>query len=104
MLLYYLILEFSPQYLSGYQTCIAFDYFEMICTFQVPLAVVQASVHRLCSIVYHTKSFFKKKRWAIICIASQWAVGILFSLLRISFNNPVRNFKRFTNRKIVCFS
>jgi hypothetical protein len=101
---FYLILEFSSQYLSGDQTCIAFNYFQMMCTIQVPLAVVQASVHRLCSIVYHTKLFFRKKRWAIICIASQWTVGIIFALPRISLNDPVRNFKRFTNGKIVCFS
>jgi len=103
-LFYYIILEFDPQYFSAVQTCIAFNYFQMMCTIQVPLAVVEASVHRLCSIVYHTKPFFKKKRWAIICIASQWTVGIVFSLPRISINDPVRNFKRFTNRKIVCFT
>jgi hypothetical protein len=61
----------------------------MMCTLQVPLAVIEVSVHRLCSVLYFTKPFFKKKRWAMICIASQWTIGIIVSLPRISFDNLV---------------
>jgi hypothetical protein len=103
-LFYYIVLDLYPDFLSGDQTCIGFNFFEMMCTLQVPLAAVETSVHRLCSIVYHTKLFFKKKRWAIICLLSQWATGIIFSLPRITINDPVRNLNRFSNRKTVLFT
>jgi hypothetical protein len=60
-----------------------------MCTIQVPLAVAEVSVHRLCSVVYPRKPFFKKKQWAIICIASQWTVGIIFALPELSTSNLV---------------
>ncbi|UJR21680.1 hypothetical protein I4U23_024757 [Adineta vaga] len=56
-------------------------------TLSVPLAIVTTSFHRLCSIVYHTKPYFKKKRWAMLCISSQWLAGMILSLPRISFND-----------------
>ncbi|CAF1516665.1 unnamed protein product [Adineta steineri] len=55
---------------------------------QVSLAVVEASFNRLCSIVYHTKPFLRTKRWAIICIVSQWTIGIILTVPTISFNEP----------------
>lgn len=94
---YYIILELYTIFLSESKVCIVFNYFEMMCTFQMPLAVVVASVHRCCSIVYHTKPFFKKKQWAVTCIASQWIIGIVFSIPRIPFFDPVRYFHRSKN-------
>jgi len=91
-LFYYFALEFNPLYLLGTRTCVTVYYFQMMCTLEVPLALVESSVHRLCSVVYHTKIFFKKKRWAIICIVSQWTIGIIFSIPQISLGGSVRNF------------
>jgi hypothetical protein len=71
-------------------SCFLLNYFQVMCTIQVPYAVVSVSIHRLCSVVYYTKPFFKTKQWAIICISSQWIVGIIFSLLQISSVNLVR--------------
>ncbi|CAF3696186.1 unnamed protein product [Adineta steineri] len=56
---------------------------------QVSLAVVEASFNRLCSIVYHTKPFLRTKRWAIICIVSQWTIGIILTIPTISFNELI---------------
>ncbi|CAF1108740.1 unnamed protein product [Adineta steineri] len=59
----------------------------MMCILQVSLAIVEASVNRLCSIVYHTKLFLRTKKWATICIASQWTTGIILSFPTILFND-----------------
>jgi hypothetical protein len=98
-LLFYIILAYSPRILYGNQSCIAFNYFQMMCTIQVPLAVVEVSVHRLCTIVYYEKPFFKKRRWAVICISCQWIIGILSAIPQISFNDSVRNTNRFFESK-----
>ena len=88
----YVALEFYPAVLSGSGVCVALNYFQMMCTLQVPLAVVEASVHRLCLVVHYTKPFFKTRQWAIICIVIHWTIGFTFALPRISFNDPVRSF------------
>ncbi|CAF4080024.1 unnamed protein product [Adineta steineri] len=67
--------------------CIVATYFEMMCNLQVSLAIVGASFNRLCSIVYHTKPFLRTKKWTIICVIGQWAVGIILSLPDLPFND-----------------
>jgi hypothetical protein len=59
---------------------IFFDIVQTIFTLQVPLSFVIASIHRYCSIVYHTKIFFKRKRWLVLCIGSQWMLGFILSI------------------------
>jgi hypothetical protein len=86
---YCIAIQFYPQHLAGDQICIVLGYFGIMCTIQLPLALVEVSVYRLCSVVYFTKPFFKKKQWAMICIASQWAIGIIAPLPRISLNDSV---------------
>ena len=88
---FYTALTFFPQYFLNPDRCPANSYFEMMCTLQVPLAMITVSVHRCCSILYHTKAFFKTKRWVILCIASQWTVGFLVALPRTRFNPLVRS-------------
>ncbi|UJR21693.1 hypothetical protein I4U23_024770 [Adineta vaga] len=51
-----------------------------IFTLEVPLSFVITSVHRYCSIAYHTKAFFRKRRWIIICIGSQWIFGFILAI------------------------
>ncbi|UJR21683.1 hypothetical protein I4U23_024760 [Adineta vaga] len=82
----FISLHFYPSTLSNYKVCVVMNYFEMMCTLQVPLAIVTTSFHRLCSIVYHTKPFFKKKRWAVLCMSSQWVAGMILLLPGVSFN------------------
>jgi hypothetical protein len=88
-LLYYLLLNFHPQYLSTENICSILVYFDMMCPFQVSLAFLVISVNRLCSIVYNTKVFFKRKQWIILCITIQWISGIIFSIPRIPFHETV---------------
>ena len=71
-------------------TCLIFDYFSTMCTLQVPLAIIGMSVQRLCSVVYHTKVFFQRKQWIVICILSEWTIGIIFALPQLSAINSVR--------------
>jgi hypothetical protein len=72
--------EWNSQQLNEANTCTLVLYAETMCTIQVPLAFIIVSIHRLCSIVYHTKGFFKTKQWLKICIASQWIAGLILSL------------------------
>lgn len=48
-------------------------------TIQVPFSFVLVSIHRYCSIVYRKQSFFKTKRWIVLCIASQWSLGTVLA-------------------------
>jgi len=57
-----------------------FDIAQTLFVIQVPLTFVVASIHRYCSIVYHTKIFFRSKRWIILCIGCQWLLGFVLSL------------------------
>jgi hypothetical protein len=59
---------------------------------QIPLSFVVASIHRYCSIVYHTKIFFRRKRWIILCIGSQWLLGFVLSIPNLICTYKVRAF------------
>ena len=93
---FYIMLNFFPIFFIDPSICPYLGYFQMMCTLQVPLATVVVSIHRLFSIVYHTKAFFKTKKCIVICVAGQWLVGILAAVVRIPFARPVRTF---TTRK-----
>ncbi|CAF1160428.1 unnamed protein product [Adineta ricciae] len=79
-MIYYIMLEFNPLKLFSVNTCGFLSYAQVLCTFQVSLAFTVVSIHRLCLIAYPTKLFFKTKRWATICVLSQWCVGVVLSL------------------------
>jgi hypothetical protein len=57
-----------------------FNIAETIFTIQVPFSFVIASIHRYCSLVYHTKIFFRRKRWLILCIGGQWMLGFVLTI------------------------
>jgi len=82
--------NFFPQNSNDAASCFAQNYFAMVFTMQVPLALIEIAIHRLSSVVYHRKPFFKKKRWVIICILCQWIAGVILSLPEISSINSVR--------------
>jgi len=65
---------------------------EMIFTIQVPFSLVVALIHRYCSLVYPTKIFFRRKRWFVLCIGSQWILGFVLSIPILVCTNPVRIF------------
>ncbi|UJR37556.1 hypothetical protein I4U23_030257 [Adineta vaga] len=68
-------------------TCSIVLYTQIMCTLQVPLALMVVSIHRLCCVVHYAKTFFKTKLWISVCILCQWLVGILISLPTI-IRNP----------------
>jgi len=60
-----------------------FQYLEIaqhIFTIEVPFSFVIGSLHRYCTLVYHTRPFFRKKIWLILCIVCQWLTGLLLSI------------------------
>jgi hypothetical protein len=75
-----MITHFNIRQLYNVKTCPLLAYAQMMCTIQLPLALVVVSIHRLCSVVYHTKVFFKRKQWIVMCVTCQWLVGIVVSL------------------------
>jgi hypothetical protein len=53
---------------------------EMLLTIQVPFSFVVASMHRYYFVIYHRNMFFKRKRWIILCIGSQWILGFILTI------------------------
>lgn len=49
-------------------------------TLQVPLSFATASLNRLCAVLYHHRSLFKRKSWIIMNIVAQWLLGVLLAL------------------------
>ena len=88
-IVYFAMIYFDIGRLFASQWCIILFYAYNIASVQIPFAFVCYSVHRYCSIIYHTKAFFKTKRWAAICIASQWIAEFALSLPFILRNRPV---------------
>ncbi|CAF3816111.1 unnamed protein product [Adineta steineri] len=78
--IYFTMNYFDPQHLFASQLCILLFYAYNIASIGVPFAFITFTVHRYFYIVYHTKSFFKAKRWVVICIASQWISEFVISL------------------------
>ncbi|CAF0849598.1 unnamed protein product [Adineta steineri] len=79
---------FEPQILFAPNMCILLLYAYNIAGIAIPFTFLTFTVHRFCSIVYHTQPFFKKKRWVGICIASQWIILFVISLPFIFRNGP----------------
>ena len=60
--------------------CIFLQYAFNVASVQVPYAFLAFSLHRFCSIVYHTRPLFKTKKWVFLCISSQWIGQFIISL------------------------
>lgn len=69
--------------------CLVVYYFYMVCPLQVPLACVSFSIHRFCLIFYHSKIFFKRQRWALLCLSLQWILGLLIPIPFLLRSQPV---------------
>lgn len=79
-LLHYIFVEFYPSVFDNYAFWLSFSYFETMYTFQIPLALVQTSTHRLFTIVYRHKTFFRGKTYITLCIVCQWMIGVVLLL------------------------
>ena len=89
-LIYFVLYLFYTHVLFGNTTCAILGYFQMMCTLQIPLAIVATSIHRLCSIIYSKRSTLSTKRRVIMCIGGHWLASMVLPLPRIaSINNPV---------------
>ena len=102
-LIHYILLKFYPTYMFMKPICFLLLYFELMCTLQVPLAFLAVSVHRLCAIVYHTRPFFRRKQWILLCVTIQWMSGILLSIPGIPFQSRVRAVSPFAKLVHVIF-
>jgi hypothetical protein len=87
--IHFTMTRFAIQILYRVNTCIILIFAYNISSIAIPFAFVTFSVHRLCFIVYHTKPFFKTKKWIAICIASQWIGEVLISLPFLLRSGPV---------------
>jgi hypothetical protein len=79
-MIFYIMTAVNVRQLYAVKYCSLLIYAQMMCTLQLSLALIVVSIHRLCSIVYHTKIFFKSRKWVIMCVACQWISGIVVSL------------------------
>jgi len=79
-IIYSLIIIHMKTTLETRYLCNLIEYIRVMITCQTGYVFITASVYRYTIVIYHTKTFFKKKRWIIICIACQWIIGILLPL------------------------
>ena len=79
-IVYFIIYFYAVSYEMPASLCILFQYAFNIASMQGPCAFVAFTIHRFCAIVYHTKAFFKTKKWTILCISIQWITQSIASV------------------------
>ncbi|CAF1249868.1 unnamed protein product [Adineta steineri] len=62
------------------RSCLLIFYLQTTVNCQFIYALCIVSLNRLFAIVYQSKTFFRTKKWTIICISIQWICGILIPL------------------------
>ncbi|CAF1147689.1 unnamed protein product [Adineta ricciae] len=62
------------------ELCILFYYAFNIASVAIPFAFIAFTIQRFCLLLYHTKHFFKTKRWIVLCIAGHWLAEFIISL------------------------
>jgi len=78
--IYFTMQYFDVQRLYAAHMCRFLFYGYHIASVTVPFSFVTFTIHRFCSITYHTKPFFKGKQWFMICIGSQRIVESIIAL------------------------
>ncbi|UJR32632.1 hypothetical protein I4U23_020092 [Adineta vaga] len=68
-------------------TCKLIIYLRVMITFQLAFAFLMVSIYRFAYVIYHSKRFFKTKKWFLICFASQWLIGFLLPLVSLLAKN-----------------
>jgi len=79
-IIYALIFIYMKTILEARYLCNLIEYIRVMITCQTGYVFITASVYRYTIVIYHSKTFFKKKRWTTICILCQWIIGILAPL------------------------
>ena len=70
--------------------CALISYYQTVCTLQVPLAIVQGSIHQLLSIVYHRKNFIKNHFYAALVVILQWLSAYILAIPFVFVDFSVR--------------
>jgi hypothetical protein len=84
------ITVYYPKILLNSFVCNLTTYIRIMISFQTAFAFVTVSIHRLGCVVYCSNVFFKTKKWVIVCIASQWIIGLIAPLVFLTANSSVR--------------
>ncbi|UJR16769.1 hypothetical protein I4U23_003669 [Adineta vaga] len=79
-IIYLILTNFDARRFIISDVCLVIYYAYSIASIQMPFAFVTFTVHRFCSILYHTRPFFRTNKWVFICIAGQWISEFLISL------------------------
>ena len=60
--------------------CLLLQYFQTFVNGQEIYSLCVISINRFCYILYSNKILFRTRRWAYICIGSQWLLGTILPL------------------------
>lgn len=85
-----IITIYYKKFLLNNFLCNLITYIRIMIGFQTAFSFVIVSIYRLGCVVYYSNVFFKTKKWLIICLTSQWSVGLITPLIFLSTNNAVR--------------
>ena len=92
-ILYFALFEQRSNTIISKRVCAFINIVQMLATIQVIFSIVTVSLHRCFLIIFHTKVFFRSKRWIVTCLLGQWILALIVSSLTLlSLNNrPVKN-------------
>ena len=79
-IIYFTMINFDADRLYAPHMCIVLFYGYIIAGIAIPFAFLTFSIHRLFSLIYYMKPFFKTKKWLGLCITSQWIIELIVSL------------------------
>lgn len=82
------ILHF-PMNIFKSSTCFALNYFEMMTTIEIPLAMIVISISQFFLIVSHKKRNFHRKFITFVFVLIQWIIGFVSPIPRYLFLEPV---------------
>jgi len=78
--IYFALYFYAVEFRMSPSICTLFHYAFNTASLQVAFAFIAITIHRFCVIVYHTKAFFKTKKWTILCISIQWITQSIASV------------------------
>lgn len=88
-ILYYLLIEYAPEFLFDNTHCTYLYYGQSLCTCQVTYSFMFMTINRYLIIARPTNRLFHSCRWITTCIICQWLIGFLLPLPLLARNLPV---------------
>ncbi len=76
-LIYCISYDYYNKTLTIESPCALQIYAQLMCTCQLLFAFIVIPINRLFLIIYHTKLFFKTKKWITLCIISEWIAALI---------------------------